>query len=268
MPLWLVALSYGAEPIVVGSVPDTTIDVAVSVEVVVPWSEAGLVPARAESPPIGPDLLAMGPDGEVAFYDPVHASVVIVGMGSFPVAGVDDLLFTPSGTLLVLSGGFLSAYDASGVLVERRALPGMVPPGGALGLDGSVVCSLDLFGGCHTIAIMTGGGGLASYDGPSLRPPTRVVRRVGDALFVNDRRIATLAGRGGGRLLGDWLLVEEMDDGTVSRRAVSLRDGAEVALPVEGRLYAPSRDVACAPDGTLGWIDPRADGLHIAQVTP
>jgi hypothetical protein len=52
------------------------------------------------------------------------------------------------------------------------------------------------------------------------------------------------------------------------QRLVFSAEGAQVSLPVAGRLYAPTQDLAAGPDGRLVVMDPRADGLHIWTVRP
>jgi hypothetical protein len=267
MPLWLVPLSLAGEPVGVPG-PDVSAPGALRDEVVLAWSTVGFAPAAPESPAIGPSLLALGPDGRAAVYDPLGRRVIVVGAGAFPVGAAADLAFTSAGVLLVMddAGRSLRAYAVGGKLLGERAFPGIVPPGGSLGLDGDIACSIDPFGNCHPLAEVSSDGALGAAAGPGLRPPERRVVNQGGALLVDGHRVATLPGRGGGRILGDWLLVETMDEGTATRRAVPLDGGATVALPVRGRLYAPARDVAVSPDGDLGWIDPRTDGLHLVRV--
>lgn len=279
MPLWLVPLSItplalAAEPVLVGG-PNPGGPAPSTVEIVLSWAEVGLRPAVPESPAIGPDLLALGPEGAAAVYDPLGRRVVVVGGRAFPVAGADGLAFTAAGVLLVMDGTArtLRAYDTDGALLDEQAFPGLVPPGGTLSVTGgafdtSAVLSVDAFGNGHPLAAVSAAGALSAPTGAALVPPTRRVVRTGTSLLVDGARVATLDGRGGGRLFGDWLLVEAMNDGAVSRTAIPLDGGAAVTLPVRGRVYAPSQDVAVGPDGSLGFLDPRADGLYVVRVAP
>ncbi len=293
MPLWLIPLSLAADPgtpapgpleIGPGVSDPGTIGDGRRTEIVLSWASVGFAPAVPESPAIGPDLLALGPNGLAAVYDPLGKRVIVVGGATFAVPAADDLAFTAGATLLVLNdrARTLRAYTPAGDLLGERALPGLVPPGGFLGLDGETVCSVDVFGGCHPLAVVRGdplavvrGDPLGAPSGPALRPAARRMEKQGDALLVDGERVVTGIGRGGGRLLGDWLIVETMDEGTVTRSAVPVSRGRAapvvedaIPLPVRGRLYAPARDVSVAPDGSLGWIDPRADGLHLVRVAP
>ncbi|MDP2315190.1 MAG: hypothetical protein Q8P41_19985 [Pseudomonadota bacterium] len=274
MPLWLVPLSltpmsFAAEPVLVGS-PQSRVPAAITVEVVLSWNEVGFRSAAPESPAIGPDLLALGPDGAAAVYDPIDRAVVVVGGKSFPVAGADGLAFTAAGVLLVMDNAArtLRAYDRGGALLDEQAFPGLVPTGGYLAVSGAAVLSVDAFGNGHPLAVVSTAGVLSAPKGAALVPPARRLVRTGSSLLVDGTAIATFTGRGGGRLFGDWLLVEAMNDGTVSRTAIPLDGGPTVSLPVRGRVYAPSQDVAVAPDGALGFLDPQPDGLHVVRVAP
>jgi hypothetical protein len=269
MPFWLVPLTFAGEPVVVGS-PDPRAPSGLRGEVVLPWSVVGLEPKATDAPAIGPDFLTLGPDGLAAVYDPLGKRVIVVGEGAFPVPAATDLAFTDDGVLLVLddSARSLRAYDIDGALLGERPFPAIVPAGGSLGIDGVTACSVDVFGNCHALATLAPGGALDVVHGPSLRAPARQLVRDGATLRVDGKAVVTLPVRGGGRLLGDWLLVETMDDGTASRRALPVDGGAAVTLPVRGRVYTPQRDVAVGPDGDLGWLDPRADGLHLVRVSP
>ncbi len=269
MPLWMVSIALATEPIVVGPA-DPEAPALQRSEVVLSWDEVGLRPAVPESPAIGPDRLALGPDGVSAIYDPLGKRVILVGGSSFAVPAADGLAFTTSGVLLVLDdrARTLRAYRQDGGLVDEQALPGVVPPGGALRVEGAVVTSVDLFGNGHPLATVSTAGVLTSPQRPTLVPAARRVVRTGGSFVVDGRTVATIEGRGGARLLGDWLLVEAVGDGAVMRAAIPLEGGDTVSLPTRGRLYAPAQDVAVGPDGDLAWIDPRADGLHVVRVAP
>lgn len=273
MPLWLVplsltSLSLAAEPVLVGG-PDPVGPAPITLDVVLSWTEVGLRPAAPESPAIGPDLLALGPDETAAVYDPVRRQVVVVGGPRFAVPRADGLAYTSAGVLLVMDGSArtLRTYDTSGTLVDEQAFPGIVPGGGSLALDEPLVLAIDPFGNGHPLALVTMSGALSPPQGASLVPPARRVVRSGSSLLVDGETIATFTGRGGGRLLGDWLVVEAMNDGAVSRMAISLEGRVTVSLPVRGRVYTPTQDVAVAPDGGIGWLDPRTDGLHLVRVS-
>ncbi|MDP2309621.1 MAG: hypothetical protein Q8P18_26610 [Pseudomonadota bacterium] len=272
MPLWLVPLSLtgmslAAEPARAG-VPDPAGPPPVSLDLVLSWSEVGLRPAAPESPAIGPELLALGPDDAAAVYDPLRRQVVVVGGRPFRVPGADGLAFTSAGILLVMDGSArsLRTYDTDGTLLDEQAFPSIVPPGGSLAVDEPLVLAIDPFGNGHPLALVTMAGSLSPPQGASLVPPARRVVRSGTSLVVDGETIATFEGRGGGRLLGDWLLVEAVNDGAVSRMAISLEGRVTVSLPVGGRMYAPMQDVAVGPDGGIGWLDPQADGLHLVRV--
>jgi hypothetical protein len=268
MPLWLVPLSFASEPVVVGG-PDPRNPAPVTVEVVLSWAEVGLLAARPESPAIGPDLLALGPYDAAAVYDPLRRRVLYVNGPSFSVPGADGLAFTSAGILLVMDGSArtLRTYDQDGVLVDEQPFPGIVPPGGNLAVDEPLVLAIDPFGNGHPLALVTLSGALSAPKSLSLVPPAHRVVRSGSSLLVDGATIATFEGRGGGRLLGDWLVVEAMNEGSVSRMAISLEGGLQVSLPVGGRLYAPAHDVAVGTDGGIGWLDPQSDGLHLVRVS-
>ncbi len=269
MPLWMVSIALATEPIVIGE-SDPDAPSLQRTEVVLSWSEVGLRPAAPESPAIGPDHFAVGPRGVSAVYDSLHKRVVVLGGASFPVAASDGLAFTAAGVLLVLDdrSRTLRAYGTNGALLDSSAYPGVVPPGGWLRVEGAVVASVDVFGNGHPLATVSANGALTAPTAPGLVPAARRVTRSGSALVVDGRTVALVEGRGGARLLGDWLVVEAMDDGAVTRSAIPLDGGETVSLPVRGRLYAPAQDIAVGPEGDLAWIDPRADGLHLVRVAP
>lgn len=274
MPLWLVPFSltpfvWATEPVLAQG-PDPVSPASISLEIVLPWDQVGLRPAVPESPAIGPDLFALGPYGAAAVYDPVGRRVVLESGRSFPVAGADGLAFTGTNVILVMDGAsrVLRAYEPDGTLLDEQGLPGIAPPGGSLSVRSSLVLSIDVFGNGHPIATVSVSGALSAPKGPFLVPPAHTLVRAGASLLVDGAPVATLTGRGGGRLYGTWLLVEDMNDGAVSRTAIPLGGGASVTLPARGRVYTPSQDVSVAPDGSLGYLDPQADGLHVVRVSP
>ncbi|MFN7143623.1 MAG: hypothetical protein ACK4YP_07610 [Myxococcota bacterium] len=269
MSLWIVSMALAGEPVVVGG-PEPIAPALQRSEIVLAWGEVGLRPAVPESPAIGPDRLAVGPDGRSAVYDPLGKRVLVVGGASIPVPAADGLAFTAAGILLVMDdrARLLRAYRDTGAFVAELPFPGVVPPGGTLAVDGASVLSVDVFGNGHPLATVSTSGALQAPSGPALVPAARKVVRNGTSLVVDGRAVATVEGRAGGRLVGDWLIVEAMDDGAVTRAAIPLDGGSPVSLPVRGRLYAPAQDVAVGPDGDLAWLDPRADGLHLVRVSP
>ena len=146
---------------------------------------------------------------------------------------------------------------------------GLVPPGGTLELQGDVAVSRDVFGNGHPLAVVGTSGALTAPTGPALLPAARMVEKVGSRIRVDGVTIAEISGeKGGARVLGDWVIVESLSAGAVTRTAIALDGGTRVTLPVRGRLYAPTDDISVSPEGELGWIDPRADGLHLVRVTP
>lgn len=270
MSVWMVSMALAAEPVVGVGTSDPQAPELDRTEIVLGWDEVGYREAAPESPALGPDRLALGPDGAAAVYDPVHKRVVVVGGAAFAVPAADGIGFSARGFVLVMDDGSrrLRAYRTDGTLLDEEAFPGVVPPGGALRVEGALVTSVDAFGNGHPLATVGDNGALTRPAGPSLVPPARRVVRSGQALLVDGRAVATVGGRGGARLLGDWLLVESMDDGVLTRRVIPLDGGETVAVPLDGRLYAPTEDVAVGPDGDLAWMRPMSDGLRIVRVTP
>lgn len=241
-------------------------------EVVIPWSALAFQAARTESPAVGPDLLAVGTRARVAMYDAVDDSVTIVGapVAPFSVGHADGLAVSNAGQVVVLddSAREVRVYAADGGRVSAMGLPGVVPADGTLAIDGQTLLSVDIFGNGHRIATLSVSGELGKTTGPAMQVPTHDIRRSGGTISVDGREVATRTGRVGARSLGRWLLVEAMDEGTVTRDAILLSDGTTVSVPVRGRMYAPRLDIASAGDGTLAWMDPRDDGLHVVTVTP
>ncbi len=268
MQFLLLAQALGAAPAPMGSVGDAS--ALHRTDVVIPWSQLAFEPARPESPAMGPDLLAVGSGGVTAVFDAADDRVSVTGGAAFAVGRADGLAFDTAGHIVVLDDGAreVRVYSAGGSRLDRMALPGVAPAGGTLLVQGESIVSVDLFGNGHPLAIVARTGMLSPVDGVELLAPTHRVTRNGGTISVDGRAVVTRTGRVGARSLGGWLLVEAMNEGTVTREAFRLANGASVTLPVRGRRYAPTLDVVSAPDDTLAWMDPRDDGLHVVTVTP
>lgn len=251
-----------------------------------PWAELDLIPAAPEAPAVGPDLLAAGPDGQLALWNPAEAllhlypSVDAALAGdpgsTFALAAAEDLAWTGVG-LLVLDGRRISLYAASGQRLSERELPGLVPTGVRLVVEDAAIYGADVFGNRHPVATLAGAT-LRAPKSQALLPPAAAVRwdepartlRVGmTAVKMPD------AMKAGGRvLLGGgqrWLVVDAVVGDSplqVERQVISLDTGARVSLPVSGRLYAPTADVAVDGRGALVWMAPQAEGLRLGEVLP
>ncbi len=239
----------------------------VQVERVIPWSELGLVAGGVESLTLGPDRVAVGPEQAMAWYNTATREVQVLDGLVYPVERCDGLVFVDSDTLVLLDDGAraLTVLSLDGK-TETVPLPRLVPPGGNLVFDGSTLLSVDSFGNRH--AIYDWADRLVSARGPQLRPPVlRVEReRVAEAdtvLRVEGREVARSPYRMSGRLFEDWLLIEERAPDAAIRTLVALDGSASMLLP-EGRLYAPTLDLA-AGWGRLVWMRPLADGLHLVE---
>lgn len=267
MALWMVSMALAAEPIVVtagggGPAPLRS-------EVVLTWAEVGLRPAVPESPAIGPNLFAVGPAGSWAVYSPVGKRI-LTATSAWPVPGADGLAFTESGMVVVMDdrARTVRVFGEDGEIFDTLPFPDIVPVGGTLAVVGVSVLSVDAFGNGHPLATVDDRGTLRAPTKTTLVAPSRRVTRSGASVVVDGRTVATVSGKGGARLLGDWLLVETLGESGASRAAIPLDGGAALTLPVRGRLYAPTQDASAASDGSFGWIDPRTDGLHVVVVTP
>lgn len=251
-----------------------------------PWGELTLIPAAPEAPALGPDLLAVAEDGRVALWNPAEALVrVLPGVDAalagdpgeaFALAAADDLAWTGAG-LLVLDGRRLRLYDARGQLLSDRELPGLVPVGVRLAPAGDLIYGADVFSNRHPLARIEGARLLAPPDGALLPPETRVRWDAGARTITagNTRIALTDALKAGGRVLSGggrrWLVLDVVVGDAplvVERRARCLETGAEARLPVAGRLYAPSADLAVDGRGRLVWMAPFADGLWLGEVAP
>lgn len=251
-----------------------------------PWAELDLIPAAPESPALGPDLLAAGPDGQLALWNPAEALVHVYDSvdaalagdtgSAFALAAADDLAWTGSG-IIVLDGRRISLFSASGQLLSERALPELVPTGARLQVDGDQVYGADVFGNRHPAAQLVKGALVAPSSQKLLAPadPVRwdaasqTMRAGGQELALKD---AIKAGgrviRGGGQR---WLVVDAVVGDAplrIQRQVLSLDSGARATIPVEGRLYAPTLDVAVDGRGALIWMAPQRDGLRVGEVLP
>ncbi len=254
----------------------------------IPWSDLLLVAAMPESPALGPDLLAAGPEGQIALWNPATAQVHVYpsldavrasdAASSFAVPAADALAWTDAG-ILVLDDGRrrLDLYASTGQLVDSVMLPGLVPPGCQLDVDGDVVRAVDVFSNSRGIANVSSSG-FAPAPGLALQGPSLVVRwdQESRVLTAGDRELRLphalkASGRIQSRGAHRWLVIEAVVSDSpirVSRQALSLRTGKVVNLPVAGRLYAPGSDLSVDGHGHLVWMAPMADGLHMGEVTP
>lgn len=254
----------------------------------VSWAEIELIPAAPESRAIGPDLLAAGPDGELAIWNPADALVhVYPGLDaavggdtprSFALAAADDLAWTAPGLVVLDDGGRrLDLYTAKGQLQGGLALPGLVPTGCRLEVSDGVVWGVDVFSNRHPIARVTASG-LSPAEGLTLQPPSVRVRWDASSrtLSAGNRTLALpQAIKAGGRVIegggARWLVVDAVVADrpiTVERTVLSLDTGRSAVLPVTGRLYAPSQDLAVDGRGHLVWMAPMARGLVLGEVAP
>lgn len=229
------------------------------------WAELGFVPAGPEAPAIGPEHLALGPDGRWALWDPVRRRVHGAELG---IHRVDDLAFAPDGDLLVLdsSSRILSRWE-EGRLVRAVSLDRLVPSQLRLVVDGELAAGVDVFGNLRPIADLAGGG-LDRPELPRLLPAPHRVELLAGAVLVDGRPIGVgeaLAAR----VVGDWVLVEQGERGAVvDRVVVSLRSGRQVEIGPRSGPYRPAFDVAAGADGSFGWIEPTAAGLRLHRVAP
>jgi len=255
-----------------------------------PWTELPLQAGAPEALPQGPEQLAAGPGGRLALYDAASREVVLIEGGraalSFPVDRCADLAFTAAGDLLVLdtSARSLALWSPQGVALAQAHLPERAPTGLLLVVEGDQVYGRDLFGNLHPLALV---------DHAGLRAPEqdRLVERAGAVRWDPAAGVfhvrpsqgpdvdvpAPGAVKASGQLQGSWLVVDTVlgdtalgDTGPlrVRREVVSLPSLERVALPVEGRLYAPHGDLALGSDGSLWVLDPEAAGLGLVQVRP
>lgn len=274
--LFLLAFAIAAEP---GSLPGVYAPAPqLDVDLLVPWSTVGFSPAAPESVAFGPDHLALGPDGRWALWDPVR-HVILVDGEAWPrasgapavLARVDGLAFASNGDLVILdaSARILTRWDGT----SRWTLPmdRLCPKDVRLVIDGELAAGIDAFGNVRPLADLS--AGLNPAEGPKLLAPEYVARvsngvveidSPGAQQTVIDAPADSLAAR----IVGDWVLVEAGQPGKLRERVlISLETGRSVGLPLDGR-YRPASGVTAGPDGTVGFLNPAADGLHIVRVSP
>jgi hypothetical protein len=242
------------------------------VELVLPWGSVGLSPALPEQAAFGPDLLALGPDGAWAVWDPVHAEVH-GSFGRLSLPAATGLAFTAEGDLLVLHDGARELRRFRGLNEQARGrIDDLCPIGGELVVAGDEALVVDAFGNAHPAATLPSGG-LGPARRPLLRPPAhRATLRQG-RLALDGQPLNLGADVVAVRVLGDHLLVEHGARGAVTHRGLyPLRPiaspAAELRLPGPSAVYAPAAAIAVGPDGEVGWLDPQPDGLHIVRVRP
>lgn len=262
------ALALAGEPVSTGPATGPTVP-GLDADVTFAWSEVGFSPAGPEEVAFGPDDLALGSDGAWAFWDPVELRVH-ASSGDFDLGVVTSLALAPDGDVLVLDEKARTVTRWSGgVQLAETPMDRLCPTGVALLVDGDELDGVDLFGNLHPLADLTGGG-LDRVDGPHLRAPAHVAKVSGGALTVDGAPLAAPSDTLAGRLVGDWVLVEAGEKGHLrTRLAISLTTGRRVTLPLtrDGR-YRPANGVAAGTDGSLAWLDPRSDALHLVRVTP
>ena len=251
---------------------------ATATQQTLPWSVLPLVPARAESKAIGPDMVAAAPDGALAIWDPVDRAIRVLRSGaapaSIPTDHVDDLAWTAAGILLLDdTTRRLLLLSADGQRLATLPLPGLAPVGLSLAVDGDEIDGADVFGNRHPLARLAGSA-LVATDGHGLRPPAMAVRwdSANNEMWAGDRAFPVPGAiKASGRVLGGWLVVDAVTgDGPIQvrRTAIPLGGGDPVTLPVSTRLYAPTRDLAVNAAGHLFVLVPETAGLSIWEVTP
>jgi hypothetical protein len=240
-----------------------------------PWADFGYTPSARETADKRPEILAIGQAGAFAIWDPVQGRVITTA-GAFAATNVDALGVCPDGDVLVAYRETLSRRAPSGELRGELTLRAPLPTGAALIMDGETVMRLSI-DGSEAVAVAASEG-LKLWMGESRATVAPTVKRLarnsgGSTLQVNGRDVLDTNGYASGRVLGDWLLVEERsveDVGPVGvlgvrRTLVSLSTGDRTApMTTQGWLYRPG--LTLGPDGSIAWLAPTAEGLEIWRV--
>jgi hypothetical protein len=251
--------------------------------------EVGFVPAAEDRPALGPELYAVSADGAAGLYDPGRREVLVLGAGgerlTVAVPRLDDLAFAADGGLLLLdeAARTLTLTDAAGETLDVLTVPGLVPPGSRLRIEGDEVRAVDLFGNRHRLATLDGEG-LADGEGPALLEDpwpvrwdaaARVMRCEGLELALPEALKAS------GQVLLDpggepaWLLVDQVvaEGPLVVERTAWRIDGevygeVVVRVPVGEGAWTPGRAAAAGPGGSLTLLLPGEADLDLARVSP
>ena len=240
-----------------------------------PWADFGYTPNTRETADQRPEILAIGQNGAFAIWDPIQGRVITT-TGAFSVTNVDALGLCADGDVLVAYRDTLSRRGTSGELRGELTLRATLPTGAALVMDGETVMRLSVEGS-EAVAIAASEG-LKLWMGESRATVAPTVKRLarnsgGSTLQVNGRDVLDTNGYASGRVLGDWLLVEERsveDVGAVGllgvrRTLVNLSTGNRTApITTQGWLYRPG--LTLGPDGSIAWLAPTAEGLEIWRV--
>ena len=224
--------------------------------VLVPWTELGLAPAALDAMARGPELLHAAAGGRLALYDAVDREVVLL-----------------EGAVIVLDHAArqVASWSLDGDLRAVRSLPDLTPTSLGLVLEGDQLHGQDIFGNRHPVATVSGAD-LSAPQAQGLLPETGAVFWDGQAMSTGDFRIQLPhAIKASGQRFGDWLVLDVVvadDPIQVERSAWHVPSRQSVALPVEGRLYAPRGDVAATPEGELVVMVPWEEGLELRWVSP
>ena len=228
----------------------------------------------------GAELLVAGPDEHVAFFNSIDRQLVLLHdlkiLRAFPIHGATDIAFTTTGLLLVLDDPTrtLSLWSQRGELLDTLALPDLAPLGGRLVVQDHEVRIRDHFGSLHRAGVWKGQD-LVSSHGPLLIPQDLGLKwdpneRI---LWVDDHAWPlSEASQASAQWVGsDWLVIDQVISDQpiqVRRTAHAVKEGTQIALPVDDRVYVPRRDIAEDAEGHLLFLWPNEDFLKIVEVQP